>query len=86
MVIIKLKETLIDGRNFYDQPINDQVRKYDEIRKTAIGKRDDYTTGYLLDYQYFKNHYELIAFDLSKHKELDADTIPIQQIEFYVGY
>ena len=48
---------LIDGRNFYDQPINDQIKKYDEIRKTATEKGDDYTTGFLLDYQYFKNHY-----------------------------
>ena len=39
---------LIDGRNFYDQPINDQIKKYDEIRKIATGKGDNYTTGYLL--------------------------------------
>ena len=38
---------LIDGRNFYDQPINDQIKKYDEIRKTATGHGDDYTTGWL---------------------------------------
>ena len=44
---------LIDGRNFYDQPITDQIKKYDEIRKIATGKGDDYTTGCLLDYQYF---------------------------------
>ena len=48
---------LIDGRNFYDQPINDQIKKYDEIRKIATGKGDDYATGCLLDYQYFKDHY-----------------------------
>ena len=47
---------LIDGRNFYDQPINGQIKKYDEIRKTATGKGDDFTTGCLLDYQYFKDH------------------------------
>ena len=47
---------LIDGRNFYDQPINDLVKQYDEIRKTATGQGDDYTTGCLLDYQYFKDH------------------------------
>ena len=64
---------LIDGRNFYDQPISDQIRKYDETRKIATGKGDGYTTGCLLDYQYFKNHYQLIAVDLSKQKELDAD-------------
>ena len=59
---------LIDGRNFYDQPINDQIRKYYEIRKISPGKGDDYTTGCLLDYQYFKDHYQLIAVDLSKKK------------------
>ena len=74
---------LIDGRNFYDQPINDQIKKYDEIRKIAIGKGDDYTTGCLLDYQYFKDHYQLIAVDLSKQKGLDVDPRAIQQIEFY---
>ena len=47
---------LIDGRNFYDQPINDQIKKYDVIRKIATGKGDDYTTGCLLDYQYFKDN------------------------------
>ena len=36
---------LIDGRNFYDQPINDLVKQYDKIRKTATGQGDDYTTG-----------------------------------------
>ena len=44
---------LIDGTNSYDQPISDQIRKYDEVRKIATGKGDDYTTGCLLDYQYF---------------------------------
>ena len=47
---------LIDGRNFYQQPINDQIINYDEIRKIATRKGDDYTTGCLLDYQYFKDH------------------------------
>ena len=74
---------LIDGRNFYNQPINDQIKKYDEIRKVATGRGDDYTTGCLLDYQYFKDHYQLIAVDLSKQKELDADPRAIQQTEFY---
>ena len=44
----------------------------DEIRKIATRKGDDYTAGCLLDYQYFKNHYQLIAVDLSKQRELDA--------------
>ena len=74
---------LLDGTNFYDQPINDQIKKYDEIRKIATGKGDDYTTGCLLDYQYFEDHYQLIVADLSKQNELDADPRSIQQIEFY---
>ena len=47
-----------------------------------IGKREDYTTGSLLDYNYFDQHYKLAAADLSKQKELDADPRAIQQIEF----
>ena len=74
---------LIDGRNFYDQPINDKIRQYDEIRKIATGKGDNYATGCLLDYKYFKDFYKLVAIDLSKQKELDADPRAIQQIEFY---
>ena len=60
-----------------------KIKKYDEIRKIATLKGDNYTVGYLLDYQYFKDHYQLIAVDLSKQKELDVDPRAIQQIEFY---
>ena len=63
-VDIKDYNVLIDGRNLYDQPINDEIRKYDEIRKIALGRGDDYTTGCLLDYQYFKDHYKLICCNL----------------------
>ena len=66
--------TLIEGTNLYDQPVIDQIKKYDEIRKIATGQGDNYSTGCLLDYQYFKGHYQLIAVDLSKQKELDADS------------
>ena len=74
---------MVDGKNFYDQNISDEIKKYDEIRKIATGKGDDYTTGCLLGYQYFKDYYQLIPVDLSKQKELDADPRAIQQIEFY---
>ena len=73
---------LTDGRNFYDQPINDSIRKYDEIRKIATGKGDNYATGCLLDYDYFKKNYQLIAVDLSKQRELDADLRVIQPVKF----
>ena len=56
----------IDGKNFYDQPINDSIKQYDEIRKISTGQGDDYTTGCLLDYSYFENNYRLIAADVSK--------------------
>ena len=46
-----------------------------------IGKGEDYTTGSLLDFNYFDKHYKLVAVDLSKHKERDADPRAIQQIE-----
>ena len=74
---------LIDGRNIYDQPINDETKEYNKVRKVMTGKGDDYTIRYLLDYQYFKDHYKLIAVDLSKQKELDGDPRAMQQIEFY---
>ena len=79
---IKNHNVLIDGRNFYDQPINDLIKQYDEIRKVSTGYGDDYTTGCLLDYAYFKDHYRLIAVDLSKQKALDVDQRAIQQIVF----
>ena len=47
---------LTDGRNFYVQPINDVIKQYDEVRKVSTGQGDDYTTGCLLDYTYFKDN------------------------------
>ena len=73
---------IIDGRNFYDNPIESDNEKYRELKKVMIGKGEDYTTGSLLDFDYFKKHYKLVAVDLSKQKELDADPRAIQQIEF----
>ena len=57
---------MIDGRNFLDQPINCMTKTYKIIRKIATGKGDDYTTGCLLDISYFKDHYKMIAVDLSR--------------------
>ena len=47
---------------------NDLIKQYNEIRKTTAGQGEDYTTGCLLDYQYFKAHYNLIAVDFVKQK------------------
>ena len=73
---------MIYGRNFYDQPINDLIKQYDEVRKVSTGQVDDYTKGCLLDYAYFKDSYRLIALDLSKQKVLDVDPRAVQQIVF----
>ena len=72
----------IDGRNFYDQSINDVIKQYDEIRKISTEQGDNYTTGCLLDFTYFEKNYRLIAADLSKQNALDADPKAIQQITF----
>ena len=71
---------MIDGKNFFDQPINNMIKTYENIRKITIGQGDDYTTGCLLDYTYFKKYYKMIAIDLSKQE--DADPRAIQQINF----
>ena len=57
---------IIDGRNFYDNPIETDIEKYRELKRVMIGKGEDYTIGSLLDYDYFKRHYKSVAVDLSK--------------------
>ena len=64
---VEIKDyVMIDDRNFFDQPINSMNKTYENIRRIATGQGDDYTTGCLLDYSYFKENYKLIAIDLSK--------------------
>ena len=57
---------IIDGRNFYDNPIESDIEKYRELKKVMIGTGEDYTTGSLLDYNYFNKHYKVVTVDLSK--------------------
>ena len=59
------------------------MMKLERLQQEKIATGNDYTTGCLLGYQYFKDHYQLIAVDLSKQEELDADPRAIQKIEFY---
>ena len=65
-----------------EKTIDSDIKRYEEIRKLTTGQGEDYTTGCLLDYDYIKNHYRLMAVDLSRQKELDAYPKSIQQIEF----
>ena len=73
---------MINGKNIFGQSVKNNKITYNSIRKTATGQGDDYTTGCLLDYSYFKDHYKMIAIDLSKQQALDADPRAIQQINF----
>ena len=76
---------MINGENFFDQPIRNDKVTHENIRKIATGRRDDYTTGCLLDYPYFKDNYKMIAVDLSKQEALDTVPRAIQQINITVN-
>ena len=81
-VEIKDYNVIIDGKNFFDQPINSHLKTYKNIRKIATTKGDDYMTGCLLDYSYFEENYKMIAINLSKQQVFDADPRANQQINF----
>ena len=69
-------------KNIFDQPMNNDIKTYENIRKIATGQGDDYPTGCLLDYPYFKENFKIIAIDLNKQQALDVDSRTIQQINF----
>ena len=73
---------MINGKNFFDQPINSELKTYENVRRIATGQGADYTTGCLSDYSYFKDYYKMIAIDLSKQQVHDADPRAIQQTNF----
>ena len=78
-VEIKDFNVLIDGKSFFDVPVKNKEEAYEKIM--SISKNNDYTTGNLLDYEYFSKHYKLIAIDLSKQIELENLDLR-QQISF----
>ena len=77
--IIKNYNVIINDKNFLDQPIDSDIKWYDERRNLTTEQNEDYATGCLLDYEYFESHYRLIAVDLRGQKELNADSKAIQQ-------
>ena len=81
---VQLKDynVVINGDNFFDQPVKDNKVTYENIRKISTGQEDDYTTDCLLDYPYFKDCYKMIPVDLSKKNELDVNPRATQQINF----
>ena len=72
----------MNGKNFYEQPTDSDLKRYEEIGKLVTGQGQDYITGCLLNFEHIKNHYKLSAVDLRWQKELDTDPKAIQQIEF----
>ena len=81
-VEIKNYNVMINGPNVLDQPVNNNLITYENIRKIATGAGDDYMTGCLLDYNCFNNYYKIIALDSSKPEALHTDPKAIQQINF----
>ena len=67
--VIKHYNVVINRKNFYDQPIDSDIKRCKEIRKLTTGQGEDYTRGYFLDHDYIKKYYRLIAVDLSRQKE-----------------
>ena len=76
---IKDFNVLIDRKGFFEMPIRNDEETYEQIME--MGRNNDYTTGNLLDYEYFSKHYKLIAIDLSKQIELENPDLK-QQINF----
>ena len=81
-VEIKDYNVMIDGQNFFDQPVKNNLRTYESTRKIASDQGHDYTTGCLLDYNYFNEYYKMTAINLMKQQGHDADPNAIQQINF----
>ena len=73
---------MINGKNFFNQSVKSDMRTYNNIQKIATGQGDDYTTGCLLDYNYFNNYSKMIAINLNKQQALNADPKATQQINF----
>ena len=79
---IKDYNVLIDGRNFYYQNVNSSIVRYNELLKMTTGRSDDYSTGCLLDYDYYIKDFNIVVKDLSHQAVLDSDPKINQQIEF----
>ena len=73
---------MIDGRNFYDQNVNSSIVRYNELLKQTTVRSEDYSTGCLLDYDYYLKDFNIVGIDLSQQAVLDLDPKINQQIEF----
>ena len=82
MEITRLQDYMIDGKYVFNQSVKNDKITFENIKKIATGRGNDYTTGCLLDYLYFKDNCKMIAIDLRKQQALDASVRAIQQINF----
>ena len=82
MEITRLQDYMIDGKYIFNQSVKNDKITFENIKKIATGRGNDYTTGCLLDYPYFKDNCKMIAIDLRKQQALDASVRAIQQINF----
>ena len=78
-VMVKDYNVIIDKLAFFDLLIKTEEEAYEKIIYIS---RNEYMTGNLLDYDYFKKYYKLIAIDLSKQQVLQENEDLIQQINF----
>ena len=79
---VEMKDYQLVDKIFFGQPVKNDLRTYDNVRKVTIGHGDDYTTGCLIDYSYFKESYKLIEIDLREQQTLDAGLKSIHQINY----
>ena len=79
---VEMKDYQLVDKMFFDQPVKNDLRTYDNVRKVTIGHGDDYTTGCLIDYSYFKESYKLIEIDLREQQTLDAGLKSMHQINY----
>ena len=73
---------MINGENFFDQPLKSNKVTYENIKKIATTQGDDYTTACLLDFPCFEDSYKMIAVDLRKQQALEADPRGNEEINF----
>ena len=73
---------MVNGKNFFDQSIKNNLQIHDDIQRIKTAQGRDYTTGCLLDYNYFNKYYKMIATDLSKQQALVANSKVIQKNNF----
>ena len=79
-VMVKDGNVIIDKLSFFSMPLKTEEEAYEKV--IDISRNNEYTTGNLLDYDYFKKRYKLITIDLSKQQELQENEDLIQQISF----